>query len=92
MVDNPLSPTMIEAALTEAAAGQQAPAEKSDNSTLAAQAGSSDAEDRCELERQEAEGDDASWDWNTDPHNPYNWAASKKATQVGIISSIAFLA
>jgi len=33
-----------------------------------------------------------SWNWDTDPHNPYNWSSEEKALQVVIISSIAFLA
>ncbi|KAJ4856730.1 major facilitator superfamily domain-containing protein [Trichoderma breve] len=32
------------------------------------------------------------WDWETDPHNPYNWPASRKAWQIAIVSSMAFTA
>jgi hypothetical protein len=35
---------------------------------------------------------DVSWDWNTDPDNPYNWPAGKKWWQVAMISSFGFLA
>jgi hypothetical protein len=31
-------------------------------------------------------------DWTTDAHNPYNWPARRKWAQVGMVSSIAFLA
>ncbi len=33
-----------------------------------------------------------SWDWSTDPHNPYQWPESRKWAQVGMVSSQAFLA
>ncbi|KAL7786494.1 major facilitator superfamily transporter [Trichoderma afarasin] len=32
------------------------------------------------------------WDWETDPDNPYNWPASRKAWQIAIVSSMAFTA
>lgn len=35
---------------------------------------------------------DATWDWNTDPDNPYNWTKGKKWAQVGMASSFAILA
>lgn len=34
----------------------------------------------------------ATWDWNTDPDNPYNWKKGKKWAQVGMASSFAILA
>lgn len=53
-----------------------------------AQPNSSDTEDNANKtsEKQEL------WDWETDPHNPYNWSSGKKAVQIGAIASIAFLA
>jgi hypothetical protein len=38
------------------------------------------------------EPDASPWDWNKDPENPYNWPAGRKATQIAITASIAFLA
>ncbi|KAL5084795.1 hypothetical protein Trisim1_011464 [Trichoderma cf. simile WF8] len=32
------------------------------------------------------------WDWETDPDNPYNWPAGRKAWQIAIVSSMAFTA
>lgn len=32
------------------------------------------------------------WDWETDPDNPYNWPASRKAWQIATVSSMAFTA
>lgn len=66
--------------------------EKSDNGNLEAQSGNSDGEDAVKSGKAEEEGEGSTWDWNTDPHNPYNWPSGKKAMQVGIISSIALLA
>jgi hypothetical protein len=31
------------------------------------------------------------YDWNQDPHNPYNWPSKRKAMQVAIIASVGFL-
>ncbi len=68
-------------------------AEKELEPGQAAQSGSSDAEDGSKSEDEVQAGTaQAAWDWDTDPHNPYNWPRGKKAMQVGIIASIAFLA
>ncbi len=32
------------------------------------------------------------WNWDADVENPYNWSSGKKAWQVAMISSSAFLA
>jgi hypothetical protein len=59
----------------------------------AAQSSSSYVEDGAKLEGQpEAEPEQPPWDWNQDPQNPYNWPSGRKAMQVVIIASIAFLA
>lgn len=34
----------------------------------------------------------ATWDWDTDPENPYNWSGKKKWAQVGMASSFAIIA
>lgn len=60
--------------------------EKTDEIRAPAQPTSSDTEDGI------AKVEDEPWDWETDPHNPYNWSSGKKAVQVGAIASIAFLA
>ncbi|KAK3349580.1 major facilitator superfamily transporter [Lasiosphaeria hispida] len=79
---------MTPAILAEREASQQDLEEKGDDSTLNAQAGGTDTEDGAKLDGPE----EIPWDWNTDPHNPYNWSSGKKAIQVGSIASIAFLA
>lgn len=34
----------------------------------------------------------STWDWDTDPENPYNWSTKKKWAQVGMASSFAIVA
>lgn len=57
-----------------------------DNS-VAEQAAGTDTENETKPQRPETE-----WDWDNDPHNPYNWPSGRKAVQVCIIASIAFVA
>lgn len=67
--------------------------EKGDDSTLVAQGGTSDTEEGgSKSDRPEGGSPETPWDWSTDPRNPYNWSSGRKWAQVGIISSIAFLA
>lgn len=47
--------------------------------------------DQEDSKADEAASNQDEYDWNTDPHNPYNWSAGRKAVQVAAISSIAFL-
>jgi hypothetical protein len=67
-------------------------AEKDVDHGHAAQSGGSDAEEGAKPDGPEAEAEQTPWNWNDDPHNPYNWPSGRKAMQVGIIASIAFLA
>lgn len=77
--------------VSENDATQEDVAEKDSSHGQAAQSGSSDTEDGTKSDEIEAETEQP-WDWNEDPHNPYNWPSGKKAMQVGIIASIAFVA
>jgi len=67
-------------------------AEKDIENGQAANSASSDAEDGNTSDIPEARSEQTPWDWNHDPHNPYNWSSGRKAMQVVIIASIAFLA
>ncbi len=78
--------------LSEKDADQQDVAEKDISHGQAAQSGSSDTEDGAKSDEIETEREQRPWDWNEDAHNPYNWPSGKKAMQVGIIASIAFVA
>jgi MFS family permease len=66
--------------------------EKDNDKLPVANNDSSDGENGDISDRAEAGVGETPWDWNVDPHNPYNWPSGKKAMQVGIISSIALLA
>jgi hypothetical protein len=55
---------------------------------VSGQGSSSDTDDGAKQSGEQ----DAPWDWETDPNNPYNWTSGRKAVQVTIIASIAFLA
>ncbi|KAH8910652.1 MFS general substrate transporter [Coniochaeta sp. PMI_546] len=77
--------------VSEKDVNQQDPAEEQDiDHGQAAQSGSSDTEDGVKWDGPKVETEQAQWDWNEDPHNPYNWPSGRKAMQVGIIASIAF--
>lgn len=79
--------------VSEKDVNQQDPAEEQDiDHGQAAQSGSSDTEDGVKWDGPKAGTEQAQWDWNEDPHNPYNWPSGRKAMQVGIIASIAFVA
>ncbi|KAB5536691.1 major facilitator superfamily transporter [Coniochaeta sp. 2T2.1] len=67
-------------------------AEKEIENGQAANSSSSDAEYGNKPDSPDAAAEQTPWDWNDDPHNPYNWSSGTKAMQVTIIASIAFLA
>jgi hypothetical protein len=58
----------------------------------AATSSGSDAGDSPQPDKPENQTEGKPWDWNEDPHNPYNWSSGKKAMQVVVIGSMAFLA
>lgn len=67
--------------------------EKEVDNGQAAPSGSSEVEDETTLDgHAEAGPVEAPWDWNEDPHNPYNWPAGRKAMQVATIACVGFLA
>ncbi|KAK1758911.1 major facilitator superfamily transporter [Echria macrotheca] len=79
----PPIPTMDRTIDEEKQIDGPSPADTTDSDDTVADKASTDS-DRA---RQAAE-----WDWNADPHNPYNWPQWKKVAQVVNISSIAFVA
>lgn len=68
-------------------------ADKEANSGPGAHASSSDVEEGIKSDGQaEAAAEEAPWDWNEDPANPYNWPSGRKSMQIAIIASVGFLA
>jgi len=51
----------------------------------------SDNSDREDVGEKSGAQEDV-YNWDTDPHNPYNWSSGQRAMQVFAIASIAFLA
>ncbi|KAH8889483.1 MFS general substrate transporter [Thozetella sp. PMI_491] len=54
--------------------------------------GQVESSDEAEELAVDANAAQPAWDWSTDPSNPYNWSAGKKAWQVAMISSVGFIA
>jgi hypothetical protein len=79
---------MSAAVLPEAAVAQSDIEKTQDNGRVLGQGGNSDTDDSTKQSGEQ----EASWNWDTDPHNPYNWSSGRRALQVTAIASIAFLA